>query len=190
MKPVLKTLATCLVVLAAVAVALATVVAINLRSYARLTYEQPVAEIEFQARAPQRFVAVLTRLPNGESQSFELAGDQWQVDARVLKWQGWANLIGLDAQYRLDRVSGRYLDIEQEKTAPRSVYELYVPPAIDLWAFAEAHPSWFPFVDGMYGSATFLPMAEGAQYEVTLTQSGLIARPKNDVARALYPNAD
>jgi hypothetical protein len=115
---------------------------------------------------------------------FELAGDEWQVDARVLKWTGVATVLGLDARYRLERISGRYSDVEQERTAPRSVYALNDTPAIDLWALAKAHPDWFPFLDGLYGSATYLPMSAGAQYEVTLTQSGLIARPINAAARA------
>jgi hypothetical protein len=53
---------------------------------------------------------------------------------------------------------------------------------IDLWALATAHPSWFPCLDGLYGSATYLPMSAGALYEVTLTQAGVIARPLNGAA--------
>ena len=49
-----------------------------------------------------------------------------------------------------------------------------------MWALAQAQPRWLPFVDAIYGSATYLPMADGARYEVTLGQSGLIARPKGE----------
>jgi hypothetical protein len=160
------------------------VVALNLRSYARLTYEQPVAQLDFEAQGPQRYRATVTRLPSHEKQVFDLAGDEWQVDARVLKWHGWANVLGLDARYRLERVSGRYTDVEQERSAPRSVYALSDTPAIDFWSLAKTHPTWFWFIDGFYGSATYLPMAAGAQYEVVLTQSGLIARPTNAAAQA------
>lgn len=183
MKRALKVAAVLGVLVAIAAGAALAVVALNLRSYARLTYEQPVAQLDFEARGPQRYLAILTRLPSHEVQVFELAGDEWQVDARVLKWHGWANVLGLDARYRLERVSGRYTDVEQEKTAPRSVYALSDTPAVDLWTLAQAHPTWFWFVDGFYGSATYLPMATGAQYEVVLTQSGLIARPNNTAAR-------
>jgi hypothetical protein len=177
MKTALRSLAVLLAVVALAAGALAYVVAQNLRTYARLTYEQPVAELSFEPRGQQRYLAKLTRLPTGEVQTFELAGDEWQVDARVLKWHGWANLLGLDARYRLERVSGRYRDIEQERNAPRSVYALGKTPGLDLWSFAQAHPKWIPFVDGFYGSATYLPMDPGMHYRVTLTQSGLVARP-------------
>src|SRR5687768_4423303 len=91
------------------------VVSLNLHTYARLTHERPVAQIVFEARGPQQFRATLAEVPSGEMQLFMLSGDEWQLDARVLKWRGWANLLGLDAQYRLERIGGRYRDIEQER---------------------------------------------------------------------------
>ena len=108
-------------------------------------------------------------------QMFMLAGDEWQLDARVLKWKGWANLLGLDAQYRLERVSGRYRDIEQERKDERTVYALSENPGVDLWTLSIEYPRWLPFVDAVYGSATYLPMADGARYEVSITQSGWLA---------------
>jgi hypothetical protein len=166
------------------AAGIAFLITSNLHTYARLTHEEPVAEIVFEARAPQRFAATLTQVPSGEMQTFILAGDEWQLDARVLKWRGWANLMGLDAQYRLERVSGRYRDIEQERHEERTVYALSENPGIDLWTLSTKYPRWLPFVDAVYGSATYLPMADGARYQVAITQSGLIARPLNQAATA------
>jgi hypothetical protein len=171
------------VVLLAVA-GLLFVVSLNLHTYNRLTHEQPVAEIVFEARGPQRYRATLAQVPSGEMQMFMLAGDEWQLDARVLKWKGWANLLGLDSQYRLERVSGRYRAIEQERNDERTVYALSENPGVDLWTLSTDYPRWLPFVDAVYGSATYLPMADGARYEVAITQSGLIARPMNETAKA------
>jgi hypothetical protein len=167
--------------LLAVAVAI-FVVSLNLHTYARLTHEEPVAEIVFEARSPQHYSATLTQVPSGEMQKFMLAGDEWQLDARVLKWKGWANLLGLDAQYRLERVSGRYRDIEQERNGERTVYALSENPGVDLWILTTQYPRWLPFVDAVYGSATYLPMADGARYEIKMAQTGLIARPVNEAA--------
>jgi hypothetical protein len=161
------------------------VVSLNLHTYARLTYERPVAVLVFEQRSPQHFRATLTEMPGGEMQIFVLAGDEWQLDARVLKWKGWANLLGLDAQYRLERVSGRYRDLEQERHAERTVYGLSENPGVDLWRLSTEYPAWLPFVDAVYGSATYMPMADGARYEVSITQSGLIARPLNPAAEAV-----
>jgi hypothetical protein len=163
--------------------AITFVVSLNLHTYARLTHEAPIAQIVFEARGPQRYRATLTEVPHGEMQMFVLAGDEWQLDARVLKWKGWANLLGLDAQYRLERISGRYRDFEQERNEERTVYGLSENPGVDLWELSTKYPSWLPFVDAVYGSATYLPMAEGARYEVAITQSGLVARPMNEAAK-------
>jgi len=155
----------------------------NLHTYARLTLERPVAEIVFEQRGPQTFNATLTQVPDGEIQMFVMKGDEWQLDARVLKWKGWATLFGLDAQYRLERISGRYRDTNQELTADRSVYPLAEEQRLDLWEMTLDNPTRLPFVDAVYGSAAYMPMSDGARYEVTISQSGLIARPVNVAAQ-------
>ncbi|AMN47525.1 hypothetical protein ACG33_10525 [Steroidobacter denitrificans] len=158
------------------------VLSTNLHTYARLTHEEPVAQIVFEARGPQRFRATLAQIPGGEMQTFMLAGDEWQLDARILKWRGWANLLGLNARYRLERMSGRYRDIEQERHKERTVYALSENPGLDLWRLSANYPRRLPFVDAMYGSAAYLPMADGARFEVSITAAGLIARPMNEAA--------
>lgn len=163
--------------------ALLFVVSLNLHTYARLTLERPVAEIVFEQRGPQTFNATLTQVPNGEIKMFVLNGDEWQLDARVLKWKGWANLFGLDAQYRLERISGRYRNIDQERTAERSVYPLAEDRGLDLWQMTLDNPARMPFVDAVYGNAAYMPMSDGARYEVTISQTGLIARPVNAAAQ-------
>ena len=157
---------------------------LTLHTYARLTWEEPVAHLSFVELGPQLYTATLVRAPSGDVDTYALNGDEWQLDARVLKWRGIANVFGLDARYRLERLGGRYADIEQEKTAPRSVYGLGEAPALDLWLLARAYPRWLPFVDAVYGSAAYLPMADGARFQVTISQSGLIARPTNEAAQS------
>ena len=41
-----------------------------------------------------------------------------------------------------------------------------------------------PVLDALYGSATFVPMSDGALFEVSLANSGLIARPLNERAQS------
>jgi hypothetical protein len=169
-------------VLLLVAAGCAGLIAFELRSYERLTHETRAAELQFLQEPGGKYVATL-KLPSGEIRQFELAGDEWQVDARVLKWHGAANLLGFDTVYRLERLGGRYRDIERERTAPRTVYALIEPGFVDLWDVARLYGHYFPGLDALYGSATYLPLADGAAYDVTVSQSGLIARPQNDAAR-------
>jgi hypothetical protein len=154
----------------------------NLRTYQRLTAEEPAGELQFSRLAPHQYNGVLT-YPNGKVAYFPLRGDEWQVDARIIKWQASVNLLGFDTAFRLDRISGRYTQIEDERHQPRTVYELNPPDRIDLWELAHHYHSWLPWIDALYGSATFLPMADSASYEISASQSGLVARPLNQAAR-------
>jgi hypothetical protein len=160
----------------------AALIADNLRTYQRLTFEQPAGELQLSRVGEREFNAVLT-YPSGERANFALRGDEWQVEARVLKWHALANLVGFDTAYRLERISGRYASIEDERSQARTVYSLNPPQRIDPWDLAHRYHSWMPWVDALYGSATFLPMADGALYEIKVTQSGLIGRPLNQTAR-------
>ena len=151
----------------------------NLYSYDRLTHEQAVATLRFQQIGEQQFQLDITYENATETDSFLLHGDEWQMDARIIKWHGWAQLLGLNAQYRLERISGRYTDIDEELTKQRSAFALSEKDDIDYWALIKDYEKWLPWVDAYYGSATYLPMENNATYTVSLTQSGLIARPVN-----------
>ncbi len=164
------------------AAACAGLLGFDLLTYSRLAHEQPALEARFTRVAPQQFDALLT-YPSGQSQLFSLQGDEWQVDARVLKWRGAANVLGFDAAYRLERIGGRFSDIDRERTAPRTVYALHPPARVDTWSLLRGYRSHLPWVDALYGSAAYLPMTDGAAYRVTVSQSGLIARPLNEEAR-------
>src|ERR1700730_14020786 len=110
----------------------AALIGANLRTYQRLSFEQPAAELQFTRTGEREFNGVLA-YPGGERASFALRGDEWQVDARVLKWHAFANLIGFDTAYRLERLGGRYSTVEDERAQARTVYTLNPPQRIDPW---------------------------------------------------------
>lgn len=163
-------------------VAAAGLVATNLFTYARLTHEQEAALVTTRQLAERQF-AVSVQPANRPMREYNLRGDEWQIDARVLKWRAIGNLLGFDTVYRLERLSGRYGDIASERNAPRTVYELAEDPGLDFWTFARRYQRYLPFADALYGSAAYVPMAEGAEYRVTVSASGLVVRPANDAAR-------
>ena len=147
----------------------------HLYTYERLTAEQPVATVSVEKLAGQLF-RVSAAFSDGRDRQYLIHGDQWQIDARILKWHGIALVLGFDNYYRLERLSGRYDDIEQERQARRSVYKLSQKAGLDLWSLAKEHETWLPWVDAIYGSAAYLPMVHNSSYRVTLGPSGLIAR--------------
>jgi len=153
----------------------------NLRTYQRLTYEAPAATLGFR-RVSERYWTVEIEAHSGEYRTVDLRSDEWQLDARIIKWHGMGIILGLDTLYRFDRLSGRYRDVEMERSAPRTVHALGGEAVgVDLWVLAQKH--WLPLVDASYGSSVYLPAAEGARYEVKVSASGLVARPLNEAAR-------
>jgi hypothetical protein len=162
--------------------AVAVLVAANLYTYARLTHEQEAARVSMRQLGERHYV--LSVQPKSEPpRHFELRGDEWQMDARVLKWRAMGNLLGFDTLYRLERLSGRYGSVAAERAGPRTVHDLSEETSLDLWSLVRRHHAYIPFADALYGSAVYVPMSEGAEYTVSVSASGLVVRPVNDTAR-------
>jgi len=161
---------------------LGIVVATSYLSYSRLVSEQDVGMIEFMAVADNTFEARLM-IEGERDRIMTLNGDEWQLDARVVSWTAPATVLGLDPIYKLERLSGRYTDIRDEQTRERSVHALSEVDTLDVWQLAQQFPKLLPGVDAYYGTATYLPMADGARYSLSMSRDALIARPLNDRAR-------
>lgn len=154
----------------------------SIYSYEQLTAERVVGRIEFTELGPGEYSARL--MIDGEiDRLLPMLGDEWQIDARVVTWKPPATILGLDPIYQLERLSGRYSDIAREVTEPRTVHALGGENPLDVWNVARRFPSLTPGVDAYYGTATYVPMADGARFEVSLSRDALIARPVNDAAR-------
>jgi len=162
--------------------AVAVLVAANLYTYARLTHEQEAARVSMRQLGERQYV--LSVQPRGQPpRHFEVRGDEWQMDARVLKWRAMGTLLGFDTIYRLERLSGRYGSVAAERAGPRTVHDLSEETSLDLWSLVRQHHAYVPFADALYGSAVYVPMSEGAEYTVSVSASGLLVRPRNDTAR-------
>lgn len=149
---------------------------ISLRNYFMLEGEIVVAQIVLKQTGVQRYSAELSAA--GQVRSFDLAGDEWQLDARLLTWKLPALLAGVKPLYRLERLQGRYGDVKQELDAPRTVYSLHRGGELDLWTLKRQYPKALPFADAQFGSAAYLPMLDNARYSVSLgPRGGLVARP-------------
>ncbi len=158
----------------------------NLHSYQRLTHETIIADVYVRQLANQKYQLSLSFSDSDQDQHYYvLEGDQWQLDAKILKWKGWANLIGLDSFYQLERLSGRYRDIEQARLHLPAMHDLSQPPrGLDIWKMKRLFKEKLAFVDTLFGQGVFMPMVDGAHFQVSVGQSGLITRPVNDVAKA------
>jgi hypothetical protein len=148
-----------------------------LRGYRLLGEEAPVVTIDARILSPQRWALTLT-WPDGATRHVELYGDDWRVEAVVLKWKLPALLAGVPPLYRLDRLSGRYDDPAQETSAPRSVISFGNAGSFDLLNLKRQYPQWLPEVDTVFGSGVYLPLVDEGHYSISLMRTGaLVARP-------------
>ena len=158
---------------------------IALRGYRLLGEETPVVDIDAHILSPQRWALMLS-WPDGSTRQVQLSGDDWRVEAVVLKWKLPALLAGLPPLYRLDRLSGRYDDPAQEASAPRTVISLGDHSAFDLLRLSRQYPQWLPEVDTVYGSGAFLPLVDQGHYSISLMRTGaLVARPDDATAQRI-----
>ncbi|GAB2191620.1 cation/multidrug efflux pump [Sessilibacter sp. MAH2] len=157
-------------------------VGLDFFSYKQVIAEKSVGTLEFRQLESQKFQARLLTT-EGQEMNFDINGDQWQLDAKIIKWPGFLAALGVKPAFKLERISGRYYSWEQEQTEPRSVYPIYESNyTIDVWQWCKRLSLNAIGVDATYGSATYLPMADGALYEVSLSHTGLVARPFNNAA--------
>jgi hypothetical protein len=128
--------------------------------------------------------------PDGEHRDVEIAGDQWQLDARVIKWEPRAVMLGAPPLYRVERISGRYIDAAQANERRHSIVVLEERNPFDLLDIKRRFPAWLPWVDADYGSAAYLPLVDGGEYRVSLAPAGgLVARPADARTEQLLHDA-
>jgi len=145
-------------------------------TYDRLTGETLIAELRFDPTGDRQYVAHLRTGDRCDERSYPLFGDQWRVDAEFLKWKYWALLLGLDSQYRLDRLEGRYRSVADQNTQPNIAHGLSQRTAVDLVSLAESLGSWNFLLDATYGSSTYQTIDVDNVYYVYRTQTGIITR--------------
>ncbi|WP_375193010.1 multidrug transporter [Marinobacter sp.] len=159
----------------------ALAIAVNLSAYQSLEGMKTVATISTSQEGEQIWRVTL-ETADGTPTVRTLRGDQWQIDARIIRFAGPIRWLGVAPGYRLERLGGRYTSLEQERSAPRTVIGLSDATWPDLWELDRQFN--LPFVEGVYGNATFMPMRDGAMFDVRLSASGLVAVPVNEQARA------
>lgn len=164
-----------LAVLMLTAALLFSTLAVSTWGYRALTYEEVVLILTTTQTGALQFDARV-EFPDGHEETFALSGDEFYVDARILKWKPVANLLGLHTDYELDRISGRYLSLTDERTRARTIHALGADKPVDLFQLRRSYPLLALLVDAEYGSATFIVAEDHGRFEVRLSTTGLLVR--------------
>jgi hypothetical protein len=155
--------------------ALCGTIGIAVQGYRALTREDVAATVRIEPIGPQQFKAIVL-LPDGSQKTFSLAGDELYVDAHILKWKPWVNILGLHTSYELDRVGGRYTVLADESTKPRTIYSLSLDKPINMFELRRKFSILNPLLDAEYGSATFINTNTSEYFKVMVSTSGLLIR--------------
>jgi hypothetical protein len=167
----------------------------SIYTYGVLTDETLIAEIRFDAVGEQQYRAHLQTGDRCEDIDLLVYGDQWRVDAEFLKWKYWALLFGLDSQYRLDRLEGRYRTANEQNSRPTLSHDLTVTNAVDIVSLAQSLGSFNFLMDASYGSSTYQDIDTSTVHQVFKTPTGIFTRsvaprPRDSDAEALQIEID
>ncbi len=155
--------------------ALAATLGVSTQGYRALTLEEVAATITTVPTGPRAFQAFV-EFADGRDTTLHVLGDQLLVDAHILKWRPLANVLGVHTWYELDRLSGRYVDIGDERSMPRTVHSLKTAKPRDLFLLAQRYTLLALLVDTEYGSATYVEVTRPARFEIRVSTTGLLAR--------------
>jgi hypothetical protein len=166
--------------------ALAVLIALagwDLRSYQQVNVSKPIATLAFNRIDDKQFAVSMVDQA-GTEQRFDITGEMWQFDVRLLRWTGAMAQLDFKPGYRPARLSGHYLSLEDEQKLQRSVIELDSDQSLfDTWAWLLRVNRQFSLLEAVSSSASYLPMADGAMYSVNIDSGGLVAHPLNERAK-------
>ena len=159
--------------------------AFDLSRFHPLERTAQVATLQLHETAPQRFELLLESAEL--SRVMVVHGDMWDLDVQVLRWKGVARLLGLKDGYRLNRLSGRFVALEQQEAASAAQpAELNDTPAWrDVWRWLDRlHEPALVQADAFV--VRFLPLTDGARYRLDIGPTGLTPVPLNERAERRF----
>ncbi|WP_150304006.1 hypothetical protein [Pseudomonas saliphila] len=160
----------------------------ELQQFRPIEQGRPAAVLELTEVAPQRYDATLSS--QGVRRPLQLEGDTWELQVQVLRWMGLGKALGLSDGYRLARLNGRYIALEQQqgRNAGTSGRLYNSPPWRDLWNWLDKLDTPL-FVEADAFVVRYMPLADGARFAIDLEATGVTPAPLNPAAlQALKPS--
>ncbi len=152
-----------------------SLIVIGTQGYKALTHEILAATITITPTSEQKFIARVV-YPDGYSESYSLRGDEVMLEANILKWKPWSNILGLKTAYRLDRIRGRFKDIAQEQNFTPTVYQIFPADESDIAAWRREFQHLAFLVDVEHGSASYVDATQSQVYQLFVTTDALLLR--------------
>ena len=144
--------------------------------YEVFNQELPVARIEFSQLGEMEYQASVFTGESCIEHSYMIYGDQFQLDAGFAKWKGAAVMLGFRPRYRLDRLSGRYSNAEQQNTLETLSHDLSPDLFLDFFSDTQLNNEDNWLVDTTFGSSVYSEINPLLNYTVYATEDALILR--------------
>ncbi len=171
-------------------------IGLNLQTYAQLTKERLAGQVVLTRSAGGdqfTYNAAVDLADNGvlrgDPRNFEVKGEHLRIEGPVLKWKGWANVLGLDSVFRVDHIEGVYVDTDCQNRfyAGRQDLNEQGGSQDQFSTIRNLGESWrlVNAADVLYIDGPRVPMGDGAVYNIKATQAGFELEPDGDFTRNL-----
>lgn len=153
--------------------------AIDASSYRQAHSGEVLYTVTTYQLEPQVYEIEMISAANGHSARYEVRGEQWQLELQTLAWRGPGSSSADMPAYRPASLEGRYLSLEQERTSRKQPVSLSESRWVNLWSVFRDANLW---LDSDVWRMQFMPLVNGANYNILVGQHGLETSPLNDVA--------
>lgn len=163
--------------------ALAALTGVDFLSYKSAKSGEAFVTLSLRKREGNTYFVELQE-SSGALHKLEVEGQQWQLQVRMFSWPPLLSTVGLGAGYQLESISGRFIELQLDNlVGGKPPQPLHSDGLIDAWAFLNAHPAVVPFLTAHTATPGFIPMADGAIYDVKAEGPNVTAVPMNDAAK-------
>ncbi len=171
-------------------------VGLNLQTYAQLSKEWAVGTVTIKKGAGEfDWVASIDLMDDGKLRGqpvdYQVTGEEVFVGGPIITFKPWANVVGMDAVFRVETVRGGYFNANCTNTYNPRVETIDNPDSDSLlesiasaWKFAAAREVAHNTLSGQ-------PLGDGAVYDIVATQDAVMLKPQegNAVAQGLQQQA-
>lgn len=159
---------------------------LGLMGYGALEENAVVATVSFEKQDESHHVAKITPASK-QALLFTLEGDLWQLNLRALQWQGPLTLFSPKQGYQLSQLTSRYLSLEKSRLREPESHDL-TPVSLWLDAWEKGGKLAALATNEKHYKTPFLPIADGALYQVMWQDGRLVGQPLNGVAEEAMLN--
>jgi len=114
-----------------------------------------------------------------ETNQFEVDGEQWAVEGKILKWSEWLSLFGLQAHYKLTRVCGRRAANQQEPNSEISAFVLSNETSEKMWSWLFDRKEMLPIVRVVEQKSAYTFPDARQVFDLYVTTEGFVVEPES-----------